>query len=442
MGMPESFGAELRRLRLAAGLTLTQLGAAVSYSKGHLSKIELGQKVPPTDLARRCDVMLRADGRLLALAPPVEPRRGRPARRQVLVAGAGSLLAIGLGGPAAGEAVAGAAMGPGAGGVFGVPVAEFAGSPGTLADPHITLAVFRAQFDQMRRLGQICGPATVLPLLAAQLGTLRELAGRAAASDRPLLLALAARYAEFAGWMAQEAGSDRAALHWTEQAVALAEAGADRQLAGYAQVRRALITFYAGDAVQTVELARLAQHPALPPRIRGLAAQREAQGHALAGDRTACLRSLDQARALLARAAAETPQAAGESGPTLGTTQLADPAAMVTGWCLHDLGRPGEAAVVLDQEYARIAPEALRTRARYGMRRALAHAAAGEIEHACALAGELLALTGTVPSATIASDVRRLARELSRFRANRAVRALQPALAAALRPDSTPGFAG
>lgn len=40
----------------------------------------------------------------------------------------------------------------------------------------------------------------------------------------------------------------------------------------------------------------------------------------------------------------------------------------------------------------------------------------------------------TVPSATVNSDVRRLARELSRFRSSRAVRDLQPALAQVLAP--------
>lgn len=40
-----------------------------------------------------------------------------------------------------------------------------------------------------------------------------------------------------------------------------------------------------------------------------------------------------------------------------------------------------------------------------------------------------------VPSATVNSDIRRLARELSRFRSNGAVRDLQPALARVLAPS-------
>ncbi|NBH03695.1 helix-turn-helix transcriptional regulator, partial [Amycolatopsis sp. SID8362] len=37
-----TFGAELRRLRHAAGLSLTELADRVHYSKGYLSKVETG----------------------------------------------------------------------------------------------------------------------------------------------------------------------------------------------------------------------------------------------------------------------------------------------------------------------------------------------------------------------------------------------------------------
>ncbi|MGW2548372.1 transcriptional regulator, partial [Kitasatospora sp. NPDC001574] len=56
------------------------------------------------------------------------------------------------------------------------------------------------------------------------------------------------------------------------------------------------------------------------------------------------------------------------------------------------------------------------------------------VEHACALAAELLPSVTVLRSATITTDVARLARELTRFRANRAVLDLQPALAGALHP--------
>ncbi|MEU8921204.1 helix-turn-helix transcriptional regulator [Kitasatospora sp. NPDC048545] len=433
---PGEFGPELRRRRIAAGLTLTRLAELLSYSKGHLSKIERGHKAPPAELARRCDAQLGAEGELERFLPNRTPtallRGGCPAesdtsgdetpllpadggtarpseamgRRQLLAAGATSLLSGSL-----------AVALPSA-----VPAAAVAG--GTPVE------IFRGQFDQMRQLGQIADPAALLPLLSVQTHTLCELAVQADVVNRGRLLALAARYAEYAGWMAQEADDNSSALSWTARAVELAQAGEDRDLASYALVRRALIALYAGDATQTVQLVEPAQDGSLPPRIRGLAAQREAQGHALAGDRAACLRSLDRARGLLARADAEN----GGGAPVLGTTNLTDPVAVVTGWCLYDLGRPAEAAEVLDREYLRIPVRAVRSRARYGFRRALAHAAAGEPEYACELAAELLPTLPVLRSATIRSDVRRLARELHRFRAGKPVNDLQPLLARALHP--------
>ncbi|MEV0187572.1 helix-turn-helix transcriptional regulator [Kitasatospora purpeofusca] len=427
------FGPELRRRRLAAGLTLTRLAELLNYSKGHLSKIERGQKVPQLELARRCDAQFGAGGELEMLAPP-DQRPGAGAagpvpdeeplllrvdrdgvrwpgglgRRQLLAAGASSALGLG---------VAGAA---GAGRAAAVPT----GSDASPAE------IFRTQLDHMRLLGQSTDPELLLPMLTVQTHTLRELALQAVAVDRVRLLGLAARYAEFAGWMAQEAGDNASALWWTSSAVELAEAAGDRDLGPYALVRRALVTLYAGDAVATVGLvAPVADDDRLPPRIRGLAAQREAQGHALFGDRTASLRSLDRARELFTQSAAH-----GGDGPALGTSNLTDPAAMVTGWCLYDLGRPAQAADVLDRECAGLPAHAVRTRARYGLRRALAHAAAGEVEHACALASQLLPLVAAFRSATIVTDVVRLDRELSRFRAVQVVRDLQPELAAVLHP--------
>ncbi|WP_327678741.1 helix-turn-helix domain-containing protein [Kitasatospora sp. NBC_00458] len=442
MHRSNEFGPELRRRRIAAGLTLTRLAELLSYSKGHLSKIECGRKVPPPDLARRCDARLGAGGELEKLAPP-EAGTGRASgvddgllddeplllkvdrdgvrwpgglgRRQLLVAGATSILGLGSVGTGVEQHV---------GGVGAV------GAPTWQSVDAAPVEIFRLQFDQMRLLGQSTDPALLLPMLTVQTHTLRELALQADTVGRARLLNLAARYAEYAGWMAQEADDNPSALWWTARAVELAEAGGDRDLASYALVRRALVAYYAGDAAQTVQLVASAQGSGLPPRIRGLAAQREAQGHALAGDHASSMRSLDRARELLARAAADDD--AGD--PVLGTGNLADPAAMVAGWCLHDLGRPAQAAEALDREYARIPVHAVRSRARYGLRRALAHAAAGEVEHACVLAAELLPFVTALRSATIATDVARLARELARFRANGKVLDLQAALAVALHP--------
>jgi transcriptional regulator with XRE-family HTH domain len=422
------FGEELRKRRLEAGLSLTDLSGLVHYSKAQLSKVERGIKAPSRDLARLCDAALGADGALIALSTPtavdlpavsasgrVEEENwmmqlspdgpssfGPVGRREVMSTGVAALMTWRSDGSGPASPATGVGM----------------------------LEASRLLFAHYRRLGQAVEPGLLLPVLIAQTHTLRELSAQSDSRTRHRLLALGSRYAEYVGWLVQETGDERAALWWTQRAVDLAAAGGDQALAGYALVRRALVTLYRDDAEQTVALARRAQSDVLPSRIRGLAAQREAQGHALAGDVGACLRALDRARSLLAR------PNDGDDGPVIGSMHIHDSVGMVTGWCLVDLGRPREASEELDRQLTQVGPVAVRTRVRYGVRHALAYASAGEIDHACALIEPLLDGVAAVRSATVTTDLRRLARVLGRHPDHPAVRRLAPRLGTLSRPTT------
>ncbi|WP_431781979.1 helix-turn-helix domain-containing protein [Streptomyces chumphonensis] len=424
-----SFGEELRKRRLEAGLSLTGLSGLVHYSKAQLSKVERGIKAPSRDLSRLCDAALGADGALIALNAPAAvdspvvsaPGRveeenwmmrlspyglnsfGPVGRRDVVNAGVASLMTWKSDGSTPASPAAGAGM----------------------------LEASRSLFTHYRRLGQAVEPGLLLPVLITQTHTLRKLSAQSDRDTKRRLLALGSRYAEYVGWLVQESGNERAALWWTQRAVELAAAGGDQALAGYALVRRALVTLYREDAEQTIELARRAQSSVLPSRIRGLAAQREAQGHALAGDSSACLHSLDRARALLTR------PNDGADDPVIGSMHLPDPVGMVTGWCLVDLGRPREAGEELDRQLIQVGPDAVRTQVRYGVRRALAYASAGEVDHACALTEPLLDGVTAVRSATVTTDLRRLVRVLARYPDHPLVRRLAPRLGTLSRPNTS-----
>jgi transcriptional regulator with XRE-family HTH domain len=420
---PDAFGPRLRALRVARGLSLSAFARDLFYSKGYLSRVETGRQVPSAEFALRCDALLEAGGELAALVPADAPRHpattdhdrgedgawmmlmapdgsssfGRLGRRELLVGGA-AILAAG----ATGHRPAG--------------------------DTGANLVLYRRMLHNVRDLGQVSPPEWVLPIVVAQAHALRTVARDARGREALELARLSARTAEYAGWMAQEAGDDAAAIWWNERAAQVAAEAGDRSTAAYALVRRALITVYQGDGAATVEFARRAQaDPGTEPRILGLAAQREAQGHALVGDHTECMRALDRAAEWLRVARAEPP-----SGPVIGTSHVRDPVGVVTGWCLYDLGRPKEAAVVLDREVALIAAGAVRARTRFGVRQALAHAAAGELEHACALAEPMIGESAGLGSATIRTDIRRLAISLRRWSSHPAVRRLAPAFNAAL----------
>ncbi|HVB44086.1 MAG TPA: helix-turn-helix transcriptional regulator [Streptosporangiaceae bacterium] len=417
------FGDELRRRRVKAGLSLRDLARLVHYSRGYLSKVETGQAIASIELARLCDSALGSGGALTGIAASAHDRRpavggrrkGGPvvssdpdARRRPVPLVREDLLSAGM------------------------PVISIAiPSPARISSSQAESATtaFTALFGQLRQLGQCVFPGALLPTLIAQTETLRGLAASARDPARTILLGLAARYAEYTGWTAQEIGDDHAALWWTDEAVRLADAAGQPEMGAYALVRRALVGMYRGDAAETIDLARMARSdPRASERVRGLAALREAQGYALMADDIACQNALERGREHLARAEDDPATA------MLGTSTVADPAAMVTGWCLHDLGRPADAGAVFDREIAQLPATAQKARTRFAARRALAYAAAGEVDHACGLTRELLGDAQELSSATIRLDLVRLARALNRWPTHGSVRSLQPELTRALRP--------
>ena len=426
-------GEEMRRRRLAAGRSLRDLSAEIHYSRGYLSKVENMLAPASAELVRLYDGALGAGGRLIArMAMAPAESRARPAalgEAPAMVAALGQAHWLD---PAVGRPLAGAGGLLPASGMWlpsRVSPAQAEWVTGVLGD----------WFGQLRSLGRQGHPRVLLPTLIAQARTLQVLAGSASATSRPAVLALAARYAEFTGWMAQEAGDDRSALWWTDLAAELAHVSGDPAMAGHAHVRRALLALYRGDAAQTVALARLAQQqPRLPARERGLAVLREAQGLALAGEYDPCRRTLDRAQQILATVDPGGSGPAGSPTQVLGPSTVADPVQMTTGWCLHDLGRPAEAAAVLDREVTRLPGDGRRAGVRYGTRRALAYAVAGEVDHACALAGSLIPGAADVASATIRHDLRQLARALRRWPTRPAVREILPDLDRLVRTCGAP----
>lgn len=411
-----SFGTLLRKSRADAGITMAELARRVNYSKGHVSKIENGLKRPTPMFAKQCDRVLDTGGALAATLPVEGARQTEAAppadmwvleleedgavrfaevpRRQLLAGAA----ALAFTGPA---------------------------RPPRPATDERAVAVLHASFEQYRTLGTMMSPSVVLAPVITLVHTLRTLALDSEEPLRSELLLLAARAAEYVGWLNQESGRDADTLHWTDRAVALA-AGRDPSLASFALFRRAEVALYQQDALSTVALARRAQQDTnAGARVLGLAARCEAQGHALAGDVGGCERALERAAVLLAT---REPTAR----IVLGSASVPDEIALARGWSLYDLGRPGAAADLLDRHLATIPVAARRARARFGVRRALAHAQHGDIDQACVAAREVLADVAQVDSATVRLDLKDLTRTLQRWHGHRAVVDLYPDLITAL----------
>lgn len=412
-----SFGTELRRLRLEANWSLGDLAKAVHYSKSHLSKVETGGKMPSADLARLCDAALGCGGQLARLVRPAQVQA-----TSLTVADPDEVWLVALDTNGSSRVVS---MSRNDSILAGLSPNGSTPTSGRVNED--TLMSFRRTFDELRKLGQTLSANALMPSLVSQTHLLQTIALSAAnPALRNSALVLAARFAEFVGWMAQEDGNNRDAERWTDRAVELAAAGADHEMAAYALVRRALITLYNHDAVGTIGLAQRAQAAANTPRTRGLAAQREAQGHAIALDYDACLRALDRAAELLQRAADS------DGTPILGTSNVSNPVGVATGWCLFDLGQPARAVEILRRELATIPPEARRARSRFGARLALALVDNGEVPEACLVAEQVLGAHDEVDSATVRYDLSNLSRNLNRWHTQPDVRRVIPRLNEAL----------
>lgn len=423
-----TFGAELRRRRIEAGLSLGDLAGLIHFSKGHLSKVERCEKQPSSDLAQICDTVMKADGQLGRLVS--QPERNSTNRQ---VSNQDLQIPWSLRMHAGGESDF-VAFDPAAltDGTVPFDMVSWSITPAWHETPEAGLALpyFRTMFDEFRQLGQMFGPAVVAQLTIAATSALRGMTRNAQPEHRSIILRLASRFAEYTGWMAQEAGNDDATLWWTDQAVHLAAAGGDDELAAYALVRKAEVALYNGDSLTTVELARRAGRQARSGRIRGLAAQREAQGHALVGGREECRRALDIGAELTS---ATTPLDTDD--PVLGSVHLPDLTAFISGWCMQELGSPAEAVTLLGDGLEAIDPTARRARARYGVRLALALAHVGEVEHACAVAESVASSVALVDSATIRADLLRLSRALKRWPKNATVRHTIPLLTLGLQAN-------
>lgn len=400
------FGAELQRRRLDAGMSLGELSRRVYYSKSHLSKIENGHKGVGIELARACDSALEAGGALIALVPT-------PA----VAAGAGvdayadqRTWRLDLRPDGSSTAWLGDAR-------MRLPVPTVVGSA----------AAAEGVFAAIRVWGRDASPSAVLPALLGQLQTVRAAVNAAGGATRTEHLALGARMTEFAGWMAQEAGDTGHARYFTDLAEHLAAQAGLSQMEHHVPVRRALLAMYDGDAEQTIELAARARSTSgASPRLRSLAALREAQGYALAGDLAGFRRTLDLARDFAVRAAGE------QDGPLGPGASLDVHTAVTEGWGLYDLGRYPAAIEILDRQVPLLRGESARSYARFAARRVLAHVAAGDPDRAADLLPDLLDYAERADSATVRADLHALSRLMLRWPDHPRLTPLRPRLTALL----------
>ena len=396
------FGSEARRLRMAAGKSLSSVSAEVYLSRSYLGKIEQGDARGNYRLALALDRILEAEGRLAQLFLEESVKIGPIAPDT--------------------DVLAQADLHP----------ADRRSEPAEIA---IAAA---ARLETLRTRSHQVGPGAVLSDLAVGVGALyRRTNGSFQRANNPVWR-VAVRYAELLGWIAQEIAYDMTALRWMGVAADWARALGDADAIGYTLVRHSQWARRHGDAAAAIEYARRAGAvPGTSARIAQFAAQREAQAYALSGNEPAFRRALEQYQKFAAEGALaqarETPASTWQWGPA------PDPAfersRTFEASCLVDLSDHHTAATLFDQHMTRLG-SARTGYARLAIRQAIAYASIGEPALACGIVHDSLPTIARQGSASLRNDIRLLSRTLNRYRSSPDVRALLPDLAAFARAAS------
>jgi transcriptional regulator with XRE-family HTH domain len=254
-------------------------------------------------------------------------------------------------------------------------------------------------------IDNLLGPAHLLDLVALHLNFIGELLTLASGQVRVELFTVGAWYAEFAGWLHQDAGNPQAATYWTDRALSWVRAADDPLRVSYVLMRKSNQASGLGDAGRTLDLARAALRgqDRLAPRVRALALRQEARGHALSGNPTACARALDaaqeQAAAPLEHGDDER-ALAGYCTPSYIDGEAAD--------CWMLLGQPRKAVAILEHGLAAWPAPYQRDLGLNLARLAVAHAADREPEQACAVGQEAAGIVSNTWSARATTELRRL----------------------------------
>lgn len=292
---------------------------------------------------------------------------------------------------------------------------------------------------ELRRLDDLAGGADLAGLGAYRLGrAVRALAGCGPAARRRLLPELA-ESAQLAGWLAADAGDAAGALDAYRLALRAAATAGDPAFAGHVLGSASHLLAGVGDPEGALVLARTAYAGARPwatPGLRALLLHRVALAAAAGGRAGAARQALEAARRVT-----DAPEP-GREPPWLYWLDGLELAAM-TGRTLVALGRPRPAEAPL---HAVRQPGRPRTSAIYGGWLARGYLQLGEVERACAVAGEALLDAVRAGSPRALGHLAEVRRRLAGHGDEPAVRRYRALVATAgpylPRPGSPPGPGG
>lgn len=270
---------------------------------------------------------------------------------------------------------------------------------------------FRRLLDEHYTADKMLGPAELLPVAHAQMATLDRLRRDARPPVNQLLTPVQSHYAEFVGWLHQDAGDLHAAMYYSDRATELARVAGDKQMDAFMLIRKSNIVYRSGDAGRATDLAAAAQRDrdGVDRRVLALACQQEARGWAIARDYDQCEPKLQQAAELLA--AAESEPAAG--APTYIHYYGSEILEEQTATCYRDVGRTEQAIAIFQRKIDALPGGHDRDRGYRMAKLAVAYGQAGQVQSAATLGLQALALARQTCSARTENELRPLGTDLA-----------------------------
>jgi tetratricopeptide (TPR) repeat protein len=270
-------------------------------------------------------------------------------------------------------------------------------------------------------------------LLGAVMGHLNTVAallqGSLGLTMRRQLASVAGETAGLAGWLAWDLEDRRAAGAYFRAGIEAAQEAEDRPLGAYLVGSSCVQPAYRERPHARLRRLQGRTHGFTTadanPTTRAWLVTLEAEAHALAGNEAASLQALDQAETIIGRAgeedAARRPRAAFFTDAYLVGER---------GVALARLGQSADAQRVLEAALGSLDPEMVKTRPRLLSALATAHVREGNVDEACRIGADALALADRQQVTTNLQDVRRLRLDLEPWRDTQAVRELDEQLAA------------
>lgn len=388
----ESLGSRIRAARVERGLSMGELARLAHITTAYVSYLEHDRRVPGSAVLRSLSQALGVE-----LPTPQEQPYAEPAPTSddalVLVRQPdGSVILVQM------DRRAFLATASLAAGATAIPLPD-----------RLTSEVVKAMGDRLTwhmAAGRSSNPQTVARLVNADLPTVVDAAASAPKALRDRTYVLAARYAEYLGWMQQEAGDFDAAMRSTAYASDLAQVAGWRPMVAYATIRRSRLwqyrrPGYAAELASTV----YARPGRLTPGLVAMGAAQAAEAYARDGQDTPSRRALDTASRALGRVRP------GDE-PPIGPDVLARDTELTVGlWiarCDLALGRAENAIGPIAKLVTTLEVNGQRTWALNGGQLAAAYARAGATDEAVHTAHRTLAASAQCASATGARELQAL----------------------------------